>query len=58
MRDVLEVEDTGVIVVLAGEDILRLIAGMDVSNGMLVSVPSSEAQIKTTHKSNSAINQE
>lgn len=43
VRDVLEVEDSGVVVVLAGEDNLVQVCGVDVGDAVLIGVPSSEA---------------
>jgi hypothetical protein len=52
---VAEVHYSRVVVVLARKDDRVEIIGVNISNGMLVCVPSSEAQIKSTHKSDFTI---
>jgi len=53
--NVAEIHYSRIIVILAGENSHIEIAWVDVSNGMLVSVPSSEAQIESTHKGDVAV---
>lgn len=57
MRDVLEVEDSGVVVVLAREDDLVQVCGMDVGQAVLVGVPTSKAQVQASHECHAAIDQ-
>lgn len=57
VRDVLEVEDSGVVVVLAREDDLVQVCGMDVGEAVLVGVPASEAQVQASHECHSAVDQ-
>jgi len=57
VRDVLEVENSGIVVVLAREDDLVQVCGMDVGDVVLVGVPASEAQIQASHECHSAVDQ-
>lgn len=57
VRDVLEVEDSGVVVVLAREDDLVQVCRMDVGDAVLVGVPASEAQVQAAHECHSAVDQ-
>lgn len=47
----LEVRNTGVVVVLPSEERTREFHGMDVRQGMVVGIPSSEAQVQATNSS-------
>jgi hypothetical protein len=54
MSNVAKVEDSGVVIVLAGEyNVCRVI--VNVSEGMLVSVPTTVAHVQSTHKCNRSI---
>lgn len=56
VRDIMEIEDARVVVVLTREDGLVDILGMHIGNGMLVGVPATEAKVQTTHESDLSIN--
>ena len=56
LRDIVEVKDTGVIVVLSGEDGFVDVGWMHIGNCVLVSIPSAEAQIQAAHESDLAVN--
>lgn len=51
VEDVFEVHDPGVVIVLPREQGEGEVRGMDVRNGMIVGVPASKAQIKTSNSS-------
>lgn len=53
--DVAKVHYSCIVVILAGEDCGIEIIGVNVSNRMLVGVPSSEAEIKSPHEGDFAI---
>jgi hypothetical protein len=55
--NVAEIHYSSVIVILARKNGHIEIAWVDVSDGMLVSVPSSEAQIESTHKGDIAVDE-
>ena len=55
--NVAKIHYSRVIVILARKNGHIEIAWMDVSNGMLVSVPSSEAQVESTHKGDIAVDE-
>jgi hypothetical protein len=57
VHDVVEVHDSGVVVVLAREDDPVKVAGMHVGDGVLVGVPSSEAQVQAAHERDAAVYQ-
>lgn len=54
--NVLKVHNTIVIKVLAWPDLVAYVSGVDVSERVLVVVPSSEAEIKTANESDFVIN--
>lgn len=56
MDDIVEVEHSRVVVILTGEHGLVDIRRMGVCNGVLVGIPATEAQVQTTHESDSPIN--
>lgn len=51
MNDILEIQDSGVVVVLSGVNSLLDVTWMDVRYGVLVRIPTAKAQIKASHKS-------
>ena len=53
----MEIKNSGIVVILAREDILIQIRWVNIRDGMLVSIPTSEAHIQATHESSLAINQ-
>lgn len=57
MRDVLEVHNTSVVVVLAREDDFVEIGWMGIGNAVLVSVPAAVAEIETAHESDMTIDE-
>lgn len=57
MRNILEIKNSRVVVILAWEDVLVEIGRVNIGNGMLVGVPASEAHVQSTHESGLAINQ-
>lgn len=57
MRNILEVQDTSIVVVLTWEDRLTWVGRMDVGNGVLVSVPPTETHVQTAHECNAAVNE-
>jgi hypothetical protein len=52
-----EVEDTGVVVVLSREDGFVDVRRVHIGNCVLMSVPSAEAQIQAAHESDLAVNE-
>jgi hypothetical protein len=57
VNDILEIKDTGIIVVLTREHRLVHIRWMQIRERMLVSIPATEAHIQSTHKGSSTIDQ-
>lgn len=57
VQHVLKVEDSGIVVVLAGEHDLAQVGRMNIGNGVLIGIPASETKIESAHESNPAIDQ-
>lgn len=57
VHDVMEVQDPGIVVILAGKDNLVQVGRVDVGNGMLMGIPAPKAEVQAAHESNAAINQ-
>ena len=55
VSNVLEIEDTSIVVVLPREEGKREIRGMDICQGMVVCVPAAKAQIKAANASKMVI---
>jgi hypothetical protein len=57
VRDIMEVKNPRIVVVLTGEDGLIDILRVSISNGVLVGIPATEAKIQATHESDLTVNQ-
>jgi hypothetical protein len=57
VHNILEVKDSGIVIVLTGEDNVVKIGGMDIGNSVLMRIPSAKAHIQAPHEGDSAINQ-
>lgn len=55
LSDVLEVVNSGIVVILTREDNIVQVSGVSIGDGVSVGVPAAEANIQTTHKGNLAI---
>lgn len=57
MRDILEVENSSVIIILAWEDDFIQVCRVGVGNGVLVRIPASETHVEASHKGGATIDQ-
>lgn len=57
MYNILEVEDSSIVIVLTREDNVVQIGGMDISDSVLIGIPSAKAHIQASHEGDSAIDQ-
>lgn len=55
--NILEIVHSCIVEILTGKDNIVEVSRMDISNWMLIDVPSTKAQIETTHKSDFAIDE-
>lgn len=53
----MEVEDTGVVVILAREDSFVDVGGVYIGECMLMGVPPAEAHVQTAHESDLTVNE-
>jgi hypothetical protein len=56
VRNILEIKNSRVVIILAWEDVLVEIGRVNIRNGMLMGIPTSEAHVQPAHESGLAIN--